>query len=242
MEIQTSLNGIFRDGHLAAHIQTVVAGLQLSQFSSICRLSGEPVKPTLQTHHCWQFGDDRWLTRTSAYGSMGRRYQQRSRDSTGRLSMDNTPSSSSRRIWLKAASVAFAVTPLPVIALGGDKVAKTIRLPRSSTLGGNVRHVPVLYRAWRHVVRQRYDGLGRHDARGVMPTGRGQHQSDRLLSALSTFTKEIDCLTQSSRRAIMYGRLSCAAAARPVLVDGTVVWLVPNECSHFEFWFDLQRR
>lgn len=39
--------------------------------------------------------------------------------------MDNTPSSPSRRVWLKAA-VALAVTPLPAIALAGDKVAKAV--------------------------------------------------------------------------------------------------------------------
>lgn len=40
--------------------------------------------------------------------------------------MKNTPSSPSRRIWLKAASVALAVTTLPTIALGGGKVAKSV--------------------------------------------------------------------------------------------------------------------
>ena len=40
--------------------------------------------------------------------------------------MRNTPSSPSRRVWLKAAAVALAVTPLPVIAAGGGKVAKSV--------------------------------------------------------------------------------------------------------------------
>ena len=40
--------------------------------------------------------------------------------------MKNTPSSPSRRIWLKAASVVFAVTTLPAIALGDDKVSKAV--------------------------------------------------------------------------------------------------------------------
>ena len=40
--------------------------------------------------------------------------------------MKNTPSSPSRRVWLKAAAVALAVTPLPVIAAGGGKVAKSV--------------------------------------------------------------------------------------------------------------------
>lgn len=40
--------------------------------------------------------------------------------------MSGTPSSLSRRVWLKTMLAAFGVTLLPAIALGGDKVAKAV--------------------------------------------------------------------------------------------------------------------
>ncbi|MEO7050912.1 MAG: hypothetical protein ABI128_04530 [Rhodanobacter sp.] len=40
--------------------------------------------------------------------------------------MKNIPPSPSRRAWLKAAAVALAVAPLPVIALDGGKVEKAV--------------------------------------------------------------------------------------------------------------------